>query len=137
MWIYKETEFTSDKIGEYIGFVYCLTDTENGKKYIGKKKFRRKITKPPLKGKTRKRRETKESDWQTYYGSSPETQALVAEHGGARFKREILHLCTSLGEMSYMELKEQVERKVLLTDEYYNKIIQVRIHAAHVKNVKL
>jgi len=67
MWVYQGKEFTSDMIGDYVGFVYCLTDTENGKKYIGKKKFTRKITRPPLKGKKRKRRSVAESDWQTYY----------------------------------------------------------------------
>lgn len=136
MWIYQGEEFTSDMIGDYVGFVYCLTDTENDKKYIGKKKFTRKITRPPLKGKKRKRRSVAESDWQTYYGSSPDTKALVEEFGGERFKREILHLCHSLGEMSYMELVEQVDREVLLSDEYYNGIIQVRIHHSHVKNLK-
>ena len=136
MWIYKGEEFTSDMIGDYVGFVYCLTDTENGKKYIGKKKFHRKITRPPLKGKKRKRRSIVESDWQTYYGSSPETKALVEECGEARFDREILHLCFTLGVMSYMELKEQVDREVLLSDEYYNGIIQARIHHSHVKTLK-
>ena len=38
--------------------------------------------------------------------------------------------------MSYMELKEQVDREVLLSDEYYNGIIQARIHHSHVKNLK-
>lgn len=136
MWIYKGEEFTSDMIGDYVGFVYCLTDTANGKKYIGKKKFHRKITRPPLKGKKRKRRSIVESDWQTYYGSSPETKALVEECGEARFDREILHLCFTLGVMSYMELKEQVDREVLLSDEYYNGIIQARIHHSHVKTLK-
>ena len=136
MWIYKGEEFTSDMIGDYVGFVYCLTDTENGKKYIGKKKFTRKITRPPLKGKKRRRRSAVESDWQTYYGSSPETKALVEECGGSRFDREILHLCGTLGVMSYMELKEQIDREVLLSDEYYNGIIQARIHHSHVKTLK-
>jgi hypothetical protein len=64
-WIYKDEPFTSEDIGDYIGFVYLLTDPD-GKKYIGKKLFvsRRKL--PPLKGKTRKRTVIKESDWKTY-----------------------------------------------------------------------
>ena len=52
------------------------------------------------------------------------------------FKREILHLCKSKSEMSYLELKEQMDREVLLNDEYYNGIIQVKIHRAHVKTLK-
>ena len=132
-WIYLDEPFTSEDIGEYIGFVYLLTDP-NGKKYVGKKLFvsRRKL--PPLKGKTRKRTKISESDWKTYYGSSEEIQSLIENN--IPFKREILHLCESKGELSYMELVEQVNRKVLLTDEYYNGIIQVKIHASHVRKLK-
>jgi len=136
MWIYNGEQFTSDMIGNNLGFVYCLTDAVNGKKYIGKKKFWSKITRPPLKGKTRKRREIKESDWQNYFGSSSETQALVEEFGAARFHREILHLCETAGIMGYLELKEQMDRQVLLDDNYYNGIIQARIHRSHVKKLK-
>ncbi len=136
MWIYNGEEFTSEMIGDYLGFVYLLTDTHNGKKYIGKKKFWSKVTKAPLKGKTRKRRSVKESDWKTYYGSSAETQALVEEFGSSRFRREILHLCETAGVMGYLELKEQMDREVLLDDSYYNGIIQARIHRSHVKKLK-
>jgi hypothetical protein len=136
MWLYKGEEYKSEMIGEAVGFVYLLTDLVNGMKYVGKKKFWRKITKPPLKGKTRKRKEIKESDWQTYYGSSETTKQLVEEHGGGRFKREILHICYGLGAMSYMELVEQVQREVLFRDDYYNGIIQVRIHRSHIKSLK-
>lgn len=136
MWIYNGEQFTSEMIGNNLGFVYCLTDTVNGKKYIGKKKFWSKITRPPLKGKTRKRKEIKESDWQNYFGSSTETQALVEEFGASRFHREILHLCETAGIMGYLELKEQMDRQVLLDDSYYNGIIQARIHRNHVKKLK-
>jgi len=135
VWQYCGKEFNPDEKIPWVGFVYLLTDTKNDKKYIGKKKFFRKVTRPPLKGKKRKRRSVAESDWKNYYGSSDETKALVEEFGGTRFTREILHLCDSLGEMSYLELKEQVDRKALLRDDYYNRIIQCRIHANHVKNI--
>jgi hypothetical protein len=132
-WIYKDEPFTSEDIGDHIGFVYLLTDP-NGKKYVGKKLFvsRRKL--PPLKGKTRKRTKISESDWKIYYGSSEEVQSLVESN--VSFKREMLHLCNTKGELSYMELVEQMERKVLLRDDYYNGIIQVKIHASHVRNLK-
>lgn len=136
MWTYKGQEFTSDEIEDYVGFVYLLTNKLTGMKYVGKKKFHFKVTKPPLKGKKRKRRSLKESDWQEYYGSSEETKALVEEHGGGIFEREILHLCTKLGELSYLEMLEQVQREVLLRDDYYNGIIQCRIHRNHVKGLK-
>jgi len=136
MWFYQGKEFTSEMIGDNIGFVYCLTDKSNDKKYIGKKTLVSKRKLPPLKGKSRRRTKLVESDWQNYYGSSEEIQQLVEEHGGDRFHREILYLCKSKGEMSYLELKEQMDRQVLLNDEYYNGIIQVRIHRSHVQSLK-
>jgi hypothetical protein len=132
-WIYDDEPFTSDDIGDNVGFVYLLTDPD-GKKYVGKKLFVSKRKLPPLKGKTRRRTKISESDWKTYYGSSEEVQTLVESN--VQFKREILHLCKTKGELSYMELKEQVERKVLLRTDYYNGIIQVKIHASHVRNLR-
>jgi hypothetical protein len=135
MWYYGETEFTSDMIEDYVGFVYVITDLSNNKKYVGKKLFQSKRRLPPLKGKTRKRTVIKESDWQDYFGSSEEVKALVEEHGAKAFHREIIHLCHSKGEMSYLEAKEQFDREVLLSDEYYNGIINCKIHRTHVKKL--
>lgn len=135
MWTYNDKEFTSEMIGDYIGFVYVITDLSNDKKYIGKKLFVSKRKLPPLKGKTRKRIKVVESDWQSYFGSSEEVQALVEEKGWDNFKREILHLCKAKGELSYMEMYEQVTKHALLSDEYYNGIIQVKIHRSHVRGI--
>ena len=111
----------------YIGFVYLITNTTNGKKYIGKKLAQFKVTKKPLKGKKNKRRSTKESDWRTYWGSSDKLNADVELLGPEKFTREILYYCTSRGELSYLEAKEQFDREVLLTDGYYTGIINVRV----------
>lgn len=136
MWLYNGEEFTSEMIGDYVGFVYVITDLSNNKKYVGKKTLISKRKLKPLKGKTRRRTKIVESDWQTYYGSSDEVKSLVEELGTNNFQREILHLCKSKGEMSYLELKEQMEREVLLNDDYYNGIIQVKIHRSHVQSLK-
>jgi hypothetical protein len=133
-WMYQDEPFTSEDIGDHIGFVYLLTDLSNSKKYVGKKLFVSKRKLPPLKGKTRRRTVIKESDWKTYYGSSEEVQTLI--ESGSTFKREILHLCKKKGELSYLEAKEQFDRNVLLTEEYYNGIINCKIHASHVKDLK-
>ena len=109
------------------GFVYLITNLTNGQKYVGKKLARFKVTKPPLKGRKNKRRSTKESDWRTYFGSSDHLNADVKELGEDKFAREILYYCQSRGMLSYLEAKEQFDRKVLLTDEYYNGIINVRV----------
>ena len=60
---------------EYEGFVYLITNTTNGRKYIGKKLAKFKTSKPPLKGRKNRRRGTKESDWKEYWGSSDKLQA--------------------------------------------------------------
>jgi hypothetical protein len=112
---------------EYEGFVYLITNTINNKKYIGKKLAKFKTTKPPLKGKKNKRRGYKESDWRDYWGSSDKLQADVDELGPEKFTREILYLCKGRGEMSYIEAREQFDRRVLESDEYYNGIINVRV----------
>ena len=38
-WIYEGRPFTSDDIGDYYGFIYCITNTSTGRKYIGRKYF--------------------------------------------------------------------------------------------------
>lgn len=132
-WMYEEKPFDSDQIEEYIGFVYLITDLTNDKKYIGKKNFWATRRLPPLKGKTRRRVTRKESDWKDYFGSSEQVKLLVEESGAKRFKREIIRLCKSKGEMSYYEAKEQFDREVLFSDEYYNEFIGCKIHAKHVR----
>jgi len=131
-WLYEGHPFTSDMIGEYFGFVYLITNLDNDRMYVGKKWFWSTRRLPPLKGKTRKRRVQKESDWQKYYGSSDEVKLLVEQHGENNFKREILRLCKTKGECSYYELVEQVDREVLLRDNYYNEFIGVKIHSKHI-----
>ena len=136
MWYYNGEEFTSEMIEDNVGFVYIITNVSNNKKYVGKKTLVSKRKLPPLKGKKRRRTKIVESKWQDYFGSSDEVNSILEEHGRDIFKREILHLCKSKSEMSYLELKEQMDREVLLNDEYYNGIIQVKIHRAHVKTLK-
>ncbi len=125
-WTYKGKEIT-EILDEYEGFVYLITNLTNNQKYIGKKLAKFKTTKPPLKGKKNKRRGYKESDWRTYWGSSDRLNADVALLGEDKFTREILYLCKGRGEMSYIEAREQFDRRVLETDEYYNGIINVRV----------
>lgn len=113
-------------------FVYLITNNTNDKKYVGKKLAKFKTTKPPLKGKKNKRRGTKESDWRTYWGSSDHLNADVLLLGEDKFTREILYYCPSRGVLSYLEAKEQFDRKVLESDEYYNGIINVRVGSSKI-----
>jgi len=137
-WYLKDEVFDPDEefLKGYMGFVYVISDKLNGKKYVGKKFFWSKKTLPPLKGKTRKRRSTIESDWRKYYGSSDLVKQLLLEQGEENFHREIIHFGKTRGELGYIEAKEQFDRNVLLDDSYYNGIINCRVHRSHVKNLK-
>ena len=125
-WRYQGKEVTEIP-DEYEGFVYLITNLTTHQKYVGKKLAKFKTTKPPLKGRKNKRRGYKESDWREYWGSSDRLNEDVKNLGEENFTREILYFCKSRAEMSYIEAREQFDRRVLETDEYYNGIINVRV----------
>jgi hypothetical protein len=139
MWHYlnEEVKEISDDV---VGFVYLITNTLTGRKYVGKKlaKFSKtsyKVVK--LKNGTKKKKKIRskiDSNWKEYYGSSVELTADVLKFGADNFKREILHYCKSKAACSYIEAREQFERKVLESDDYYNGQISCRIHGSHIKN---
>ena len=130
-WLYKNQTITTLP-DDCEAFVYLITNNTNGKMYVGKKLAKFKTTKPPLKGKKNKRRGYKESDWQTYWGSNDHLKEDVEKLGEDKFTREILYMCPSRGVASYLEAKEQFDRKVLLSDEYYNGIINVRVGGSEI-----
>ena len=135
MWHYNNLPFepSDDELSDYVGFVYCITELDTGKKYIGKKFFWSTRKLPPLKGQKRRRTVKKQSDWMKYYGSSEELKLLVETKGGDAYHREILRLCKTKGECSYYEAKEQFDRDVLFSDQYYNEFIGCKIHSKHVR----
>ena len=114
------------------GFVYLITNTTNGKQYVGKKLAKFKKTRPPLKGRINKRRSKVESDWKDYWGSNDHLLEDVAQLGENKFTRQILYICNSRGATSYLEAREQFERRVLESDEYYNGIINVRVGGSRI-----
>jgi hypothetical protein len=123
-----------------VGFVYIITNITTDRKYIGKKlaKFS-KITQKTVKLKngTKKKKKIRtkvDSDWQDYYGSSPELSKDVESQGKDNFKREILYYCKSKSECSYIEAREQFSRRVLESRDWYNGHIQVRVHGSHIIN---
>ena len=135
-WTYQNQPVNEIPEG-YIGFVYIITNLNTGQKYIGKKLAQFKRTKPPLKGKKLKRRSVVESNWREYYGSSDRLNADVHALGPENFTREILYLCKSKAELSYLEAREQFERRVLETDDYYNGIINVRVGGSNILRQRL
>jgi len=130
-WIYKG-EIVED-IGNYIGFVYMITNLRTERKYIGKKNFYFSKTKQ-LKGKKKKYKV--ESDWKDYFGSNEELNHHVNIFGQDQFRREILRFCSSKGEMSYFEAKLQFQYDVLESDQWYNSWISCKIHKKHLTFLK-
>ena len=132
MWFYNGHEFTETP-KDYQGFVYCITELDTDKKYIGKKNFWRPKTLPKNSKRARRVRTKVESDWREYYGSNQKLQLLVEQRGEDNYKRTILRLCKTKGEMSYYEAKLQFEFDVLLREDYYNEFIGCKIHSRHIK----
>ena len=93
-WTHQGNEITNMP-EDVVGFVYMITNTTNGRMYIGKKLARFKRSRPPLKGRRNKRRYKVDSDWQDYYGSSDDLTIDVNKLGKENFKREILYYCKS------------------------------------------
>ena len=128
-WVYKNTTFTSNDIGDFFGFVYRITNLQSGKQYIGRKYFYQ-FRKP--RGKSRKVKS--ESDWKKYYGSSDELKADRKLLGNESFKREILSLHTTGGRTNYAETKQLFLNNVLQetlddgTPKYYNSNILGRYY---------
>ena len=120
-WTYQGTTFTSNDINDFFGYVYCITNLQSGKKYIGRKYFTQR--RKPRGG---KRRVTSESDWKKYYGSSPELKSDVKRLGKENFRREIISLHETLGKVNYEETKQLFLHNVLIESldngepAYYN-----------------
>jgi hypothetical protein len=136
-WSYQK-EIVESLPEDCVGFVYIITNTISGRMYIGKKlaKFSKTTYKTvKLKNGTKKKKRIRskiDSDWQTYYGSSPELSKDIAQLGQENFTREILFYCASKAECSYIEAREQFSRRVLESKDYYNGHIQVRVHGSHI-----
>ena len=120
-WMYKGSPFTSDDIDDNYGFVYRITNTVNQKEYIGRKYFTQK-----RKPKGSKRKVTSESDWKKYYGSSEDLKQDIRRMGKKNFRREIISLHKTLGQVNYEETKQLFLNNVLKealddgTPKYYN-----------------
>ena len=75
-WIFEGTPFLSENIDDNFGFVYLITNLQNGRQYIGRKYFWQFRT-----PKGKKRKVKSESDWKKYYGSCPELKEDIERLG--------------------------------------------------------
>ena len=123
-WQYNGRDLTEDDAEKYYGFVYCIHNLKEKKRYIGKKFFT-KAGYRQVKGKRKKTR--KPSDWPTYWGSNDKLIEDVKRLGEENFIREVLHLCVNRSDCAYLELKEQMIAKVLERDDYYNDWLMVKV----------
>jgi hypothetical protein len=132
LWTYNSEPIDENALDNYVGYVYCITNIVDDRRYIGKKLFKFKKSKT-IKGK--KKKFLIESDWKEYWGSNKNLQEDVKELGEGSFKREILRLCKTRGEMSYFESKFQFELGVLETNSFYNEWIMCKVHRSHLKKL--
>ena len=109
------------------GFIYKITCLVNSKTYIGKKQCKTIFKRKPLKGKRNKRHEERETDWKIYTSSSRELNEDIVLYGINKFVFKILRFCNSKAELTYFEIKLQLECDALLRDDYYNGIINCRL----------
>ena len=107
-WIYQGTTFTSDRIDNFFGFVYCITNDTNGRQYVGRKYFWKFRT-----PRGKKRKVKSESDWKRYYGSCPELKEEIEQLGRQNFSRAILSLHKTAGKTNYEETRQLFSRGVL------------------------
>ena len=113
-WTFDGMPFGSGDIDKYYGFVYLIT-TPEGKKYIGRKYF---WSVRKVKGKSRRQRS--ESDWKTYYGSSEVLKEQIKKSDKNLYKREILSLHTTKGDVNIAEVRVQFVLNVLEDESFLN-----------------
>jgi hypothetical protein len=126
-WILNEGVVVDDTT---FGFIYLIVNNITGKKYIGKKQCTSRVKRRPLKGKKKSRIDHKESDWKSYTSSSNDLNKDIIEYGKESFTFKILRTCDSKWALAYYEIKEQLDKDVLLREDYYNGICNVRIGKA-------
>lgn len=132
MWLYKGNEIKgiTDMPENIFGFIYVVTHTPTGRKYLGKKQLmsvqRKALGKKELTlltdGRSSKKKTIiKESDWKTYYGSHAEIKQLIKDKKHLEFIREILTFVPTKKLLTYYETKYLFINEVLeKNNEYIN-----------------
>lgn len=132
MWLYqgKEIKEITDIPENIFGFIYIVTHTPTGRKYLGKKQLMS-VQKKALGKKelalltdgraSKKKTVIKESDWKTYYGSHAEIKQMIKDGKSLEFEREILTFVPNKKLLTYYETKYLFINEVLeKSNEYIN-----------------
>jgi hypothetical protein len=120
-WLWEGNHIKDAEVPESaVGFIYMIEHIPTGKYYIGKKNLKAKRTLPPLKGKKRKRKVIKESDWKKYMSSNQWIKEEVSNGGEENFKKKILQFCYSAKALTYYELYWQFKYNVLADENSLN-----------------
>ena len=131
VWIFEGSEQVVIPPSKPYGFVYEIENLVSGRKYIGKKfLWSKKIR--IIKGK--KKRSLVESDWKKYHGSNGKLLEDIDKLGISNFRKTILRFCYNKSECAYWELKYQISADALLSEDYYNEWIMVKIRKANLRN---
>ena len=145
MWLYNGKEINNlEDFGENppFGFIYVVTDTPTGKKYIGKKQLyhtsktklgkKELLAAPKTQGRPQKFKQVvKESDWQKYYGSNETIKQLIKEGKQEEFTREIVQLVHNKKMLGYLEVKWQFKYEVLeYPDRWFNNNINSKWYSS-------
>ena len=136
MWLYKGKEIKEilDMPENSFGFIYIVTHTPTGRKYLGKKQLMS-VQKKALGKKelalitdgraSKKKTVIKESDWKTYHGSHAEIKQLIKDKKHLEFTREILTFVPTKKLLTYYETKYLFINEVLEPgSNYFNDNIE-------------
>lgn len=124
-WLFKGESITDEMIPKgAIGFIYLITHTTSGRKYIGRKL----LTKAHRRQQNKKIiRSRVESDWRSYWSSSPELLKLIEQEGTDNFVREVLLFAENKSALMYLEEKFQYGLGVLENDGWFNTNIRSKL----------
>lgn len=131
MWKFKDQEIHTledipEEHKEALGFIYLIVHIPTGRKYIGKKLLQAAGTKI-VKGVKKKIK--KESDWKTYWSSSPTIKEMIQTDGGTdNFSREILNFCYSKSSLLYCEELALYFYGALESEDFLNSNIRSKIY---------
>ena len=118
---------------EHEGFIYEVYYL--GKLiYVGKKSFWSNVS-IAVPGKKRKQKVVKESNWQTYTGSSIDLNKAIRKLGKEKFIFKVVYLAKTKIDLTYYEVKSQVENDVLNHPEMLNDCILGKFYKGRVSKL--